>query len=260
MGVRHASDTSKAGSVVRRELDFFAHGERITGVLNVPGQHSGPVPIVVISPGWDVRQDSVVPVFAEAGLATFVYPPVRASGSHLLLRRLRAAIARLRGEDDVDGDRLGVLGIGPMAGAVALLAAADDPWIRAVSVRDAVLEGSAWLRQCSGLGERDWEKLLVDVQNRLRARTLDNTGGTVVMATGTGPSMLDAPIEIDLGTFDHVLRLRTSAHLARIPADALYMTTSSTSACSEEEITRATCTWFLQSLRLVNFDVLSESL
>jgi hypothetical protein len=246
--------------VVRRELDFFAHGERITGVLNLPGQHNGPVPIVVISPGWDVGEDWVVPTFAGAGLATFVYSPIRPSPPNLLLRRLRAAIARIRGEDDVDGDRIGVLGIGPMAGAVALLVAADDPWIGAVSVRDAVLEGSAWLRQCSGLGERDWEKLLVDVQTRLRARTLDNIGGTVVIASGTGPLMLGAPIEIDLATFDHVLRLRTGAHLARIRADALYMTTSSTNAGSEEEFTRATCTWFLQSLRLVNFDVMSESL
>lgn len=245
------------GPAVGRELEFFALGQRLTGVLTLPRARA-PVPAVVLCTGWD-PPSAAVSVFTNAGLATFTYSPSRAHWPNDLIVVLRAAVARVYGEDGVDGDRIAVLGLGPIAGGVALAAAADDPWIRALSVHDPVLDGSDWLRQLSGREKPDWARLVTDVRARLCARTAGNPGEDIALVPRT--KRAGSTAQIDLATFDHLLRFRPGAHVARIEPSRLRMTRSAgPDGPSEREVIEQTCGWFLDNLSSSQYTVNVEHL
>jgi hypothetical protein len=180
----------------------------------------------VICPDWlDEDEGDAAAAGDEcrrAGLATLTYSPSPAMRTSVRppewVATLRAAVAWLRGESGVDGQRIAVLGVGPLAGGVALIAAADDPWIRAVCVRNPILDGRSWLRRRSGLDDTGWRQLTEDAATRLRMSTVDGSRSTVpLFLTGAGEPM-------DLVTFDHLCRLRADKAVTRSPAERLRIT------------------------------------
>lgn len=246
------------GATVSRSLEFYVRGAGMCGQLTVQGG-GAPAPAVVINPDWvlDDRAQATAQCL-QAGLSTFTYAAVPAAPGklrpHDWVATLRAVVARLHVEPDVDGHRIGVLASGPIAGGVALVAAADDPWIRAVCVRDAMLDGRHWLREASFLDDEGWRRMADDAARRLLAATVDGRGGTLrLLASARMPGL---PDEIELATFDHLLRFRPGDCVARIPATQLRMTVSGAGTASVDATeVEQDVKWLLESMRFSPYEV-----
>jgi hypothetical protein len=210
-------------AVGTREVEFHVLTERVRGELNVAGA-DGPGPAVVLNPDLDGKALAEAAARCRAaGLAIFSYPAPgtpRAWRPHAGVLALRAAVARIRDEPEVDEHRVGVLGVGPLAGGVALMSAADDPWVRAVCARDAVLDGPAWARQhvaCSGGGRA-----------------------------------------LDLTSYNHLMRFRPGEALARIPSDRRRAVTSAAAAGPAGDELADDATWLFENLVHTTFEVSVE--
>jgi hypothetical protein len=243
---------------VNKSLEFYVREAPTFGQLTVAAG-GVPAPTVVINTDWagnDAAGTSAAAQCREAGLSTFIYAEVPAVPGRLrpqdMVATLRAAVARLHAEPDVDEQLIGVLAIGPVAGGVALVAAADDPWIRAVCVRDALLDGAQWLREVSGLDDAGWRRVADDAVRRLQGVTVDGRGGDLLRFPEARPPGL--PDEIELATFDHLLRLRPRECAARIPAAQLRMTVSAPASVDASEV-RQDAEWLRKSLQFSPYQV-----
>lgn len=256
---REARPARTSGSSVH----FHLRGDRLTGRLVVPDGSGTRPPVVVLPPDWPAAMPpaaaTATTALAAAGLATFSYRPSSRLRNRLrpndLVLALRAAVARLRGEPGVDGDRTGVLGVGPIAGGVALVAAADDPWVRAVCAHDPAMDGESWMKERARLDDERWDSLVAETMGRLRARTVGGTDAETVPIAGLAPDG-----EIDLTAFDHLLRFRPGQHASRIPPGRLRVTRSGgTTDRHTEDMVEQSCRWFLGALRSEDYAVLHET-
>lgn len=240
-------------------------GDRYTGRLVIRDQSAAPAPVIVLSRGWPVTAPTTVEAaataIAAAGFAAFSYQPdfTRQDQSRLrpndLVVALRAAVARLRSESGIDGDRIGVLGMGPIAGGVALMAASDDPWLRAVCVHNAAMDGESWMKELAELDGQDWNSLATDTMARLRTRTAQGTDPEPVPVTRSADIG-----EIDLTAFDHLLRFRPANHMLRIPTGQLRVTgLGGKTADLAADVVTQSCNWFAGALQPSDYDVLHES-
>ncbi|MQA81661.1 MAG: hypothetical protein GEV10_24810 [Streptosporangiales bacterium] len=246
-------------------MQFDVRGHQYTGTLVVPDGHSGSAPVVVLSRDWPVATPTAVAAattcLPAAGFATFGYRSSSPRCEQTRLRpnelviALRAAVARLRSEPDIDSNRVGVLGVGPIAGGVALVAAADDPWVKAVYVHDPVLDGESWMKERAEFDDEEWDSQVAETMARLRARTVGAADADHVLIGRSGAA--DA---IDLVAFDHLLRFRPAQHAARIPSSQLRVmrTGDATGECVEDIVAQG-ASWFGDALRTADYDVSYEA-
>jgi len=171
--------------VQTREVTFFGHGERLSGLWRTPDDFGGPLPAIVQGPGWMGLKDAKLYVrYHEAltkagfGVLIFDYRGFGDSGGDRTLLSPRNqledlvdAVSYLSGREDVDPDRIGCFGTGGTGGGNAILLAAQDPRVRAVVSQVPVADGRDWLHRMRS--EDQWLEFLaeLEVDRRLRATT-----------------------------------------------------------------------------------------
>lgn len=131
---------------MKRDIEFPAHDGTATlrGVACVPDDADGPVPTVVVSPGFaDVvaRLEPVIDAFVAAGFGVLAYDqrtfgasdgePRQEVDPVAQARDLRTAITFVERHDRFDANRIGLWGIS-FSGAHVLTAAAWDRRVKAV--------------------------------------------------------------------------------------------------------------------------------
>lgn len=177
-------------------VSFFADRLRIAGDLYLPdgAGPDAPVPGVVACSGYQGLKDIHPARFARAlaprGFACLAFD-YRGFGfsdgerGRLVpqeqVEDVRAAVSYLRSVPAVDPGRIGVIGWG-LGGGVAIVAAADDPRIRAVVACNAIGDGERSTRSMHDEGS--WQRLLERVREDRERRAL------------YGPSEIVHPFEI----------------------------------------------------------------
>lgn len=144
-----------AAAVTRRPLPFFSSGLRLDADLHLPdGTGSAPFPVLVACSGYQGQKVIHPERFARAlnplGYAVLAFDYRGFGFSEGERGRLvpqewvedvRAAVDRLAGVDDVDPERLGLIGWG-LGGGVVVAEAADDPRVKAVACVNGVADGA----------------------------------------------------------------------------------------------------------------------
>lgn len=143
--------------------NFLSHGTECAGKLFLPDSSELP-PVVVMGHGLGAQQDFRLPAFAERfverGLAVFTFDYRHWGESAGEPRQLlvpqkqkadwHAALAHMRGLEQVDGERLGIWG-SSFGGAHVIQVAAEDHGIRAV-VSQVLAADTASAVKSFGLG------------------------------------------------------------------------------------------------------------
>jgi len=183
----------------REDVSFFTDGLRLAGHLYLPAEGAGPFPAVVFCAGYTGTKDSLegaVEALVEAGYAFLAFDHrgwgesegVRdAIHPHEQVRDIRAALSYLEGRDEVDADRLGLVGNSFGGGNATVVAAIDDRVRCAVSVL-GVGDGAQWLREMRS--EWDWQAFLREVrEDRVRRAN----GGEERLVDPTEAIMIASP-------------------------------------------------------------------
>jgi uncharacterized protein len=144
--------------VLPERVEFEARdGKRLSGwYLPPPEEVDRPAACVVLAYGYGGYKEQMhgyAKILHEGGFATLMFD-MRGGG----LRRgepttlgykerwdLMDAVRYVRSRDDVDGDRVGVLGVS-MGGATAIMAAEDDPHIKAIVADSAFADIADMIR------------------------------------------------------------------------------------------------------------------
>ncbi|MFF1920190.1 alpha/beta hydrolase [Streptomyces sp. NPDC058221] len=128
-------------------VTFPSDGIRLAGDLYLPDGAAGPVPAVVMAPGFGGVKEMLMPAYAaalnKAGIAVLSFDYANFGGSggeprqHMDLdaqqRGYRHALDYLAARDDIDATRLGVFGTS-MSGGHALALASADTRVRSTVV------------------------------------------------------------------------------------------------------------------------------
>ena len=177
-------------------VSWYSDGDRISGLLRLPDEGSGPRRAIVQGPGWLGLKDAALYVryhqaLTAAGFAVLVFDYRgfgESAGDRTLLspRRqledLQSAVTYLESRPDVLRDSIGVFGSGGTGGGNAVMLAAADQRVRAAVSQLPVADGGDWLHRMRS--EHEWLALLTS----LRADRAERA------ATG-GPGLLVNPRE-----------------------------------------------------------------
>lgn len=156
-----------------RPLPFFSNGLRLDADLHLPEEDAAadaPYPVVVACSGYQGQKVIHPERFARAltplGYAVLAFD-YRGFGlsegerGRLVPQEwaedIRAAVDRLGTVDDVDQDRLALVGWG-LGGGVAVVEAVDDPRVRAVACLNGIADGARSTRNMHD--EASWAGLL----------------------------------------------------------------------------------------------------
>ncbi len=184
----------------RSDVGFFSGGMRVSGWFT-PGAGAGPRSGVVFCPG-----------FTGTKYAAFYEPYVRrlcAAGYSVLLidyrgwgdsegdrgtifpleqaEDIRSALSYLESREDIDSQRLGLIGVSFGGGHVSYVASVDPRVRCAVSV-SGVADGRAWLREMRR--EYEWNELLDRLAEDRKHRAVT---GEVTMVDPTEEIMISTP-------------------------------------------------------------------
>ncbi len=168
-----------------RSLPFFSSGYRLDGDLHLPDDDGAGAPYaaVVACSGYQglkvIQPERFARALAPLGYAVlaFDYRGFGASeGEHGRLlpqewvEDVRAAVDRLGGVEDVDADRIALLGWG-LGGGVVVAEAADDPRVKAVACLNGIGDGARSTRLMHD--EASWSSLLARAEaDRVRRATV----------------------------------------------------------------------------------------
>lgn len=161
-----------------REFNFSSSGRRLSGTLTFPDVKSPPV--TLLCHGFGSYDDDVgafvrmAERLSEAGIASLRFSfsgsdPYEDKGTILpaseWLFDVLAAIRALGGVEDVDVNRLGLVGMS-MGGAMVIQAAALDTNVRAVVACCPVSDGYEWLkaRWLATRGQEAWDAFVAEVR------------------------------------------------------------------------------------------------
>lgn len=174
-----------------RAVTFVSDGARLAGTLYLPPDQGGPVPAIVIAPGWASRRLSGVEGRAlqllPFGIAALTFDFRGYGESEGTPERLypqefvtdiRAAGAFLRTQAEIDPERIAVMGTLTSA-AAALQAASEDDGLAAVVALFPFGDGRRWMRLHRSYWE--WRELQRRVEDDARARS-----------TGADPVVVDS--------------------------------------------------------------------
>ena len=215
------------------EVEFFSHGERMSGLWRTPDAYEGLLPAIVQGPGWLGLKDAKLYVryheaLTEAGFGVLVidYRGFGGSGGDRSvlsprnqLEDLVNAVSYLTARDDVDPDRIGCFGTGGTGGGNAVQLAAADPRVRAVVSQVPVADGADWLHRMRS--EDSWLAFLAELDEDRRRRALIGRGRlvdpreeimvpTAERRTTTVKADVDArvPTAVSLAAADEILAYR----------------------------------------------------
>ncbi|WP_338597173.1 alpha/beta hydrolase [Saccharopolyspora sp. SCSIO 74807] len=252
--------------MISRPLPFFSSGLRLDADLHLPddGGAGAPYPVVVPSSGFQglkvIHPERFARALTPRGYAVLAFD-YRGFGfsegerGRLIPQEwaedLRAAVDRVSAVDELDADRIGLLGWG-MGGGVVVSEAAEDPRVRAVASVNAIADGARSTRAMHD--ERTWNSLLERVMaDRARRTELgrseitspwdivrldldDNTDGYV------GTELYRAPgfgSGVTLESADMLLRFSPEAVAHRIAPRPLLVVHGSTNELHKPEEARS---------------------
>lgn len=143
---------------MKESVTFYSEGTKLVGDIYLPDAPAdGPRPGIVLCGGYTGVKEVYAPEFAaqlvDAGFAAIAFDYKGWGGSDGPSNRLdphgrvwdsHAALTLLGERDDVDAERIGVLGWS-YGGATAIWLAAIDPRIRCVSVAVTIGNGRRWM-------------------------------------------------------------------------------------------------------------------
>ena len=173
-------------------VGFFSSGERVAGILRVPGDaHSPPYPAIVQGPGWLQLKEAKrnLPyhrAFVEAGFAVLVidfrgFGESEGDPTQLLparwLEDLENAVTYLTTRPDIAPGLIGTFGSGSTGGGNAVMLAATDPRVSCAVSQVPIADGRDWLRRMRR--EHEWFEFLARLDNDRRQRVLTGRGEMV---------------------------------------------------------------------------------
>lgn len=168
-------------------VSFYSWGHKLSGVLKLPDSKPGNPPAVILEgAGWaslmsHPNTEQYHRGFVAAGYAVFVFDYRgfgESEGDRGWIRPqdqvedMLCAVTYLETREDVDGNRIGVFGMGGTGGGNAIYAAAADERIKCVGVQTVVADGAAWLHGMRR--EYEWVAFLERVKANRRRRVLEN--------------------------------------------------------------------------------------
>ena len=182
---------------------FTSEGLACAGFLGLPDGPAGQQhPAVVLGHGFGVRKESLVDASEHLRAAGFVtlaidYRTFGESGGSPRgslfpmneVEDFRNAISWLEGRDDVDPDRIGILGIS-FGGGVVIMTAALDRRVKAVVAMAPIVSGRRWLESVWGGARFQELRDLVLADRRQRHRT--GEGGRIAIGGLELPAVLFA--------------------------------------------------------------------
>ncbi len=163
-----------------RWLSFFAEGRQLQGTLALPDRPTGRPPVAVLCHGFGSYDDDLgaferlATLLLQADLASFRFSfsgsdPYPDKGTirpaSQWVTDCLAAVLRVRQEPDIDGERVGLLGMS-VGGGVVIQAAALCPLVRCVVALAPVADGHAWLRHrwLATRGEAAWAQFVAQAE------------------------------------------------------------------------------------------------
>jgi fermentation-respiration switch protein FrsA (DUF1100 family) len=151
---------------VKRDVTFYgAYGLKLAGVLTLPDSGSAPHPAVVLCQGFGSTKEINLPAIAErlaaGGIASLAFDYRGWGESEGTKWRLipaeqvndiRAGLSYLETLEDLDADRLGLVGVST-GGANAIIVAGADTRVKATVAAVPFADGERWMRDM----RRFWE-------------------------------------------------------------------------------------------------------
>jgi pimeloyl-ACP methyl ester carboxylesterase len=161
-----------------QRLSFLADGRRLEGTLIVP--EMTPAPAAVLCHGFGSYDDDIgafdrtAKLLAQIGIASFRFSfsgsdPYPDKGTirpaSQWVSDCIAAVLRVRQEDGIDAQRIGLVGMS-VGGGVVVQAAALCRSVRCVVALAPVADGEAWLRHrwLATRGETAWQDFVAQVE------------------------------------------------------------------------------------------------
>ncbi len=181
-------------------VKFEVPGATLRGRLFRPTGGSGPVPLIVMSPGLtqviDMSLDFIAESFAEAGLAALLYDqrnfgrsggePRQEADPWLQVHDMRDAITFARGLVNVDPERIGLWGTS-YSGGHALVVGALDRRVKCVVAQAPLISGYGTLQ--SWMAPEELDALVADC---LADRDARGAGAAPVMTPVAQPGSVEA--------------------------------------------------------------------
>ncbi len=174
-----------------QKVSFYSEGLKLSGLLRLPEQGSGPWPGIVQGPGWLGLHDAKLyeryhRAFTDAGYAVLVFnyrgfgDSEGERGLILPMRQaedIRNAITYMQERAEVDPHRIGLFGSGGTGGANPIYVAAVDKRVQCVVSNYAFANGREWLR--SMRREYEWLEFLKRLEADRKKRVLEGAGELV---------------------------------------------------------------------------------
>ena len=158
--------------MISRPLAFFSSGLRLDADLHLPddGGAGAPYPVIIPASGYQglkvIHPERFARALTPRGYAVLAFD-YRGFGlsegerGRLIPQEwaedLRAAVDRVAAVEELDADRVGLLGWG-MGGGVVVAEAAEDPRVRAVAAVNGIADGTRSIRSMHD--ERSWDSLV----------------------------------------------------------------------------------------------------
>jgi dipeptidyl aminopeptidase/acylaminoacyl peptidase len=221
-------------------IEFLSEGIRLRGYLRLPDEAPAePLPALLHGPGWLGLAEAQSYVSWHEGLTAAGYAVLgfdyrgfgRSDGERGWVRpdwQLEdwlSALNYLETRPEIHPRRIGAFGIGGTGSAVAIIAAATDPRIRAVAVQSVIADGADWLHRMRR--EYEW----VEYLRRLEAdRRRWATEGQGELVDPRADLMVETPERREVGhkrDVDHLvppqLYLRSADYIMRCrPIDVVH--------------------------------------
>jgi dipeptidyl aminopeptidase/acylaminoacyl peptidase len=181
----------RASTAPVSRVSFYSQGHKLDGILYLPKEHQAGrrLPGIAFCLGYTYVKDLLVPEMAKRlsaqGYACLVFDyrgfgkSEGPRGRLLPLEQvadIRAAVTFLTARPEVDGSRIGLVGIS-LGGSHALYTAGIDGRVQAVAAVAPMGEGRRWLR--GGRRYWEWVEFLRKVEADRTARVLGGKGEQV---------------------------------------------------------------------------------
>lgn len=165
------------------DVVFYSEGLKIAAVLHMPDTPKGDVPGIVLCQGLgstkEINLPAIASVLNDAGFAALAFDYRGWGASEGKRWRLipeeqvmdiRAGLSFLEGQEGVDGERLGLLGVST-GGSNAVQAAGVDERAKATVAAVGFGDGERWMRDMRRFWEFKDIKARVAADRKQRART-----------------------------------------------------------------------------------------